>query len=210
MAQRSRSSGRWLAEHGTDYYVRRARDVGYRSRAVFKLMELDQRHKLFRPGNTVVDLGAAPGSWSQYASERVGPIGRVLAVDRLPFEPLPGVSLIQGDFLDEAVFREVQRELGGSLANVVLSDMAPNMSGSRGIDQPRAMHLAELALDFAVAVLARRGSLVVKLFQGEGFQQYVSMSRKIFSTVSVRKPKASRDRSPEVYLVAMGFRGSDR
>lgn len=210
MAKRSRSSGRWLAEHSTDHYVRMAREMGYRSRAVFKLMELDQRHKLFRPGNTVVDLGAAPGSWSQYAAERVGPTGRVLAVDRLPSEPLPGVSLIQGDFLDEAVFREVQSALEGNLANVVLSDMAPNMSGSRDIDQPRAMYLAELALDFAVAVLARQGSLVVKLFQGEGFQQYVSMSRKIFSTVSVRKPKASRDRSPEVYLVAMGFLGGDR
>jgi 23S rRNA (uridine2552-2'-O)-methyltransferase len=210
MAKRSRSSGRWLAEHSTDHYVRMAREMGYRSRAVFKLMELDQRHGLFRPGNTVVDLGAAPGGWSQYAAERVGSTGRVLAVDRLPLEPLPGVSLIRGDFLDEAVLREVQRALGGSLANIVLSDMAPNLSGSRGIDQPRAMYLAELALDFAVAALASQGGFVVKLFQGEGFQQYVATSRKIFSMVSVRKPKASRGRSPEVYLVAMGFLGSGR
>jgi 23S rRNA (uridine2552-2'-O)-methyltransferase len=187
-----------------------AREMGYRSRAVFKLMELDQRHRLFRPGNTVVDLGAAPGGWSQYAAERVAPTGRVLAVDRLPFEPLPGVTLIQGDFLDEAVFREVQSALGGNLANVVLSDMAPNLSGSRGIDQPRSMHLAELALELAVDVLARQGSFVVKLFQGEGFQQYVATSRKIFSAVSVRKPEASRDRSPEVYLVATGFSGNGR
>lgn len=210
MAKRSRSSGRWLAEHFSDEYVRLAQEKGYRSRAVFKLMELDERDRLFEPGATVIDLGAAPGGWSQYAAQRVGTTGKVLALDILPMEPLPGVTVVQGDFLDDAVFQAVLEASGGCCANVVLSDIAPNMSGNRNVDQPRSMYLAELAFDLAERVLAPKGSFVVKLFQGEGFQEYVAQARKVFASVVMRKPKASRPRSAEIYLVGKGYRGADR
>ncbi|QJD29690.1 23S rRNA (uridine(2552)-2'-O)-methyltransferase RlmE [Methylococcus geothermalis] len=210
MAKRSRSSGRWLAEHFSDEYVRLAQEKGYRSRAVFKLIELDERDRLFEPGATVIDLGAAPGGWSQYAAQRVGPKGKVLALDILPMEPLPGVTVVQGDFLDDAVFQSVLEAIGGRSANVVLSDIAPNMSGNRHVDQPRSMYLAELAYDLAERVLAPNGRFVVKLFQGEGFQEYVAYARKAFASVAMRKPKASRPRSAEIYLVGKGYRGGDR
>ncbi|MDF9393511.1 MULTISPECIES: 23S rRNA (uridine(2552)-2'-O)-methyltransferase RlmE [Methylococcus] len=210
MAKRSRSSGRWLAEHFSDEYVRLAQEKGYRSRAVFKLMELDERDRLFEPGATVIDLGAAPGGWSQYAAQRVGTTGKVLALDILPMEPLPGVTVVQGDFLDDSVFQAVLEASGGCCANVVLSDIAPNMSGNRNVDQPRSMYLAELAFDLAERVLAPKGSFVVKLFQGEGFQEYVAQARKVFASVVMRKPKASRPRSAEIYLVGKGYRGADR
>jgi 23S rRNA (uridine2552-2'-O)-methyltransferase len=207
MAKRSRSSGRWLAEHFSDEYVRLAQEKGYRSRAVFKLIELDERDRLFEPGATVIDLGAAPGGWSQYAAQRVGPKGKVLALDLLPMEPLPGVTVVQGDFLDDKVFQSVLEAIGGRSANVVLSDIAPNMSGNRNVDQPRSMYLAELACDLAERVLAPNGLFVVKLFQGEGFQEYVALARKAFASVAMRKPKASRPRSAEIYLVGKGYRG---
>lgn len=210
MAKRSRSSGRWLAEHFSDEYVRLAQEKGYRSRAVFKLIELDERDRLFEPGATVIDLGAAPGGWSQYAAQRVGPKGRVLALDILPMEPLPGVTIVEGDFLDDAVFQGVLEAIGGRVANVVLSDIAPNMSGNRNVDQPRSMYLAELAFDLAERVLAPNGRFAVKLFQGEGFQEYVALARKSFQSVAMRKPKASRARSAEIYLVAKGFRGGEQ
>ncbi|MDD2768005.1 MAG: 23S rRNA (uridine(2552)-2'-O)-methyltransferase RlmE [Methylococcus sp.] len=210
MAKRSRSSGRWLAEHFSDEYVRMAQEKGYRSRAVFKLIELDERDRLFEPGATVIDLGAAPGGWSQYAAQRVGPKGRVLALDILPMEPLPGVTVVEGDFLDDAVFHGVLEAIGGRAANVVLSDIAPNMSGNRNVDQPRSMYLAELAFDLAERVLAPNGRFAVKLFQGEGFQEYVALARKSFQSVAMRKPKASRARSAEIYLVAKGFRGGEQ
>jgi 23S rRNA (uridine2552-2'-O)-methyltransferase len=210
MAKRSRSSGRWLAEHFSDEYVRLAQEKGYRSRAVFKLIELDERDRLFEPGATVIDLGAAPGGWSQYAAQRVGPKGKVLALDILPMEPLPGVTVVQGDFLDDKVFQGVLEAIGGRSANVVLSDIAPNMSGNRNVDQPRSMYLAELAFDLAERVLAPNGRFAVKLFQGEGFQEYVALARKAFASVVMRKPKASRARSAEIYLVGKGYRGGDR
>ncbi|AAU91921.1 ribosomal RNA large subunit methyltransferase J [Methylococcus capsulatus str. Bath] len=210
MAKRSRSSGRWLAEHFSDEYVRLAQEKGYRSRAVFKLMELDEHDRLFAPGTTVIDLGAAPGGWSQYAARRVGASGRVLALDMLPMEPLPGVTVVQGDFLDDAVFHAMLEAIGGRRVDVVLSDMAPNMSGNRNVDQPRSMYLAELAFDLAERVLGPKGSFVVKLFQGEGFQEYVARARKAFGSVGMRKPKASRARSAEIYLVGKGYRGADR
>ncbi|UZR29956.1 23S rRNA (uridine(2552)-2'-O)-methyltransferase RlmE [Methylococcus mesophilus] len=210
MAKRSRSSGRWLAEHFSDEYVRLAQEKGYRSRAVFKLTELDERDRLFEPGATVIDLGAAPGGWSQYAAQRVGPKGKVLALDILPMEPLPGVTVVQGDFLDDAVFQEVLEAIGGRSANVVLSDIAPNMSGNRNVDQPRSMYMAELAFDLADRVLAPNGRFAVKLFQGEGFQEYVALARKAFGSVAMRKPKASRARSAEIYLVGKGYRGGGR
>jgi 23S rRNA (uridine2552-2'-O)-methyltransferase len=210
MAKRSRSSGRWLAEHFSDEYVRLAQDQGYRSRAVFKLIELDERDRLFEPGATVIDLGAAPGGWSQYAARRVGPKGKVLALDILPMDALPGVTVVQGDFLDEAVFQGLLEAIGGRSANVVLSDIAPNMSGNRNVDQPRSMYLAELAFDLAERVLAPNGRIALKLFQGEGFQDYVALARKAFSSVVLRKPKASRPRSAEIYLVGKGYRGADR
>jgi 23S rRNA (uridine2552-2'-O)-methyltransferase len=210
MAKRSRSSGRWLAEHFSDEYVRLAQEKGYRSRAVFKLIELDERDCLFEPGSTVIDLGAAPGGWSQYVAGRVGPKGKVLALDILPMEPVPGVTVVQGDFLEDAVFQSTLELIGGRSANVVLSDIAPNMSGNRNVDQPRSMYLAELAFDLAERVLAPNGRFAVKLFQGEGFQEYVALARKSFASVAMRKPKASRARSAEIYLVAKGFRGGER
>ena len=202
---RSKSSGRWLKEHFDDPFVKRAQQEGYRSRAVYKLLEVDQKDRLLRPGMTVVDLGAAPGGWAQVAADKVGPKGRVVALDILPMDPIPGVDIVEGDFREEAVLNELLRQLADRPVDLVMSDMAPNISGEKSIDQPRAMYLAELTLDLAREVLAPGGTLVVKVFQGEGFDQYLKEVRAAFGKVTVRKPKASRPRSREVYLVARNY-----
>jgi 23S rRNA (uridine2552-2'-O)-methyltransferase len=198
---RSRSSGRWLSEHFSDEYVKLAQAQGYRSRAVFKLKELDEREHLFKPGLVVLDLGAAPGGWSQYAAERIGKSGKIIALDLLPVEEIPGVTFIQGDFREEAVLAQLMAELDGRPVDLVLSDMAPNMSGNRVVDQARGMHLAELALETVRDTLKPGGTFVTKLFQGSDVDAFVKDVRALFAKVSMRKPKASRDRSPEVYLV---------
>ncbi|MED5526600.1 MAG: 23S rRNA (uridine(2552)-2'-O)-methyltransferase RlmE [Pseudomonadota bacterium] len=204
--KRSASSSRWLKEHFDDPYVLAAQKRGLRSRAVFKLEEIQQRDKLIRPGMTVVDLGAAPGGWSQYASELVGEQGEVIACDILPMDPLPGVAFLQGDFRDEAVLNALLERIGGQKVSVVMSDMAPNMSGTKGVDQPRAMYLVELALDMCRQVMAPGGSFVVKVFMGEGFEDYMKSVRAAFTTVKTRKPDSSRSRSSEVYIVATGYK----
>lgn len=198
---RSRSSGRWLSEHFSDEYVKQAQAQGYRSRAVFKLKELDERERLFKPGMVALDLGAAPGGWSQYAAERIGKSGKIIALDLLPVEEIPGVTFIQGDFREEDILAQLMAELAGRPVDVVLSDMAPNMSGNRVVDQARGMHLAELALETVRETLKPGGAFVTKLFQGPDVDAYVKEVRALFTSVAVRKPKASRDRSPEVYLV---------
>lgn len=199
---RSKSSGRWLKEHFGDRFVKQARRSGYRSRAAWKLVALDEREGLLRPGMTVVDLGAAPGGWTQYAAERVAPGGRVIALDLLPMEPVAGATFIQGDFREEDALRALERSLEGGRADLVLSDMAPNISGVNAVDQPRAMHLAELALEFALQWLNEGGALLVKLFQGEGFDAYLARLRREFGRVTLRKPPASRPRSREIYALA--------
>lgn len=201
MAKSSSSRG-WLREHFSDEYVKLAQQQGYRSRAVFKLAEIDERDRLFKPGMIVVDLGAAPGGWSQYAAQRIGRRGKIIALDVLPMEALPGVSFIQGDFREDAVLAQLNEALEGELADLVLSDMAPNMSGMTAVDQPRAMYLAELALDMAGTMLKPSGTFLVKLFQGEGIDAFQRQVRAAFTSVVVRKPKASRSRSREVYLLA--------
>lgn len=203
---RSGSSQRWLSEHFSDEYVKKAQEKGYRSRAVFKLEEIQSRDQLMRPGMTVVDLGAAPGGWSQFAAEKIGRNGRIIALDILPVEAIPGVEIIQGDFLEEEVFNRLLMALGDAPVDLVLSDMAPNMSGTRVVDQPRAMYLAELALDMARKVLRPGGAFVVKLFMGAGYDEYLRDARRSFASLSCRKPKASRDRSREVYLVGRNFK----
>ena len=206
MARRSKSSDRWLREHFRDPYVQRAQSAGWRSRAVFKLEEIDRREKLLKPGAVCVDLGAAPGGWSQYARGRVGPAGRVIATDILAIEAVPGVEFVQGDFREEEVLNRVVALLPEGRADVLLSDMAPSMSGVDVIDQPRSMHLAELALDIARRVLKPGGNALIKVFQGSGFEEVVKGARAEFSRVRVVKPQASRARSPEMYLLAMKFR----
>jgi 23S rRNA (uridine2552-2'-O)-methyltransferase len=203
---RSKSSRRWLAEHFDDPYVKRAQREGYRSRAVYKLLEIDDKDRLLSPGAVVVDLGAAPGGWSQIAASRVGAKGRVLASDILEIEPLPGVETVIGDFREAAVLQALLARLGEARADLVLSDMAPNMSGVEAVDQPRSMHLAELALELAGQVLRPGGDFLVKTFQGEGWDAYLKALRAGFGRVQVRKPKASRPRSREVYLVARNYR----
>lgn len=203
---RSKSSGRWLREHFDDPYVRQAQALGLRSRAAFKLLEIDDRDHLLRPGLTVVDLGAAPGGWSQVVADRVGPKGRVFALDLLAIEPLPGVTLLQGDFTDQALLDQLLERLAGRPVDLVLSDMAPNMSGMKAVDQPRAALLAELALDCARQVLRPGGDLLLKMFQGAGFDPLLAELRAAFAKVVVRKPQASRPRSREVYLLARNYR----
>ncbi len=203
---RKSSSARWKARQARDPFVKRAHAEGWRSRAVFKLSELQGKERLIKPGSVVVDLGAAPGAWSQFAAGVVGAKGRVLAVDLLPMAPIAGVEIFQGDFREETVMNAVLASLGGTPVDLVMSDMAPNMSGTRVVDQPRAMYLAELAADFASQVLCPGGNLVVKLFQGEGFQEYVEATRARFASVRMRKPSASRSGNRETYLVARNFR----
>ncbi len=198
------SSRRWLHEHIADPYVRQAQAQGYRSRASFKLLEINQRDRLLQPGATVVDLGAAPGGWSQVAATIVGPRGRVVAVDLLDMPPLPGVDFILGDFGDESVLEHTLGRLPDG-ADLVMSDMAPNLSGVRDVDQPAALHLAELALDFARRVLKPRGALLVKCFEGAGSQALRAEFARHFGQVLVRKPDASRDRSREHYLIGRGM-----
>lgn len=203
---RSKSSKRWLAEHFDDPFVKQAQKQGWRSRSAFKLLELQHKYQLIEPGMLIVDLGCAPGGWCQVARSLSGDQGRVVGLDILPTEPIDGVVLIQGDFTDTAPMQELERLLAGQAADLVLSDMAPNMSGMAVTDQARAMYLAELALDFCRLHLQAGGDLVVKLFHGEGFDDYVRTARALFGKVMVRKPQASRSRSREVYLLARGRR----
>lgn len=203
--KRSGSSARWLNEHERDPYVQAARKLGYRSRAVFKLKELDERDRLLRPGLWVVDLGAAPGGWSQYARPRLGAQGRLFALDILPMDSLPDVEMVCGDFREPAVLAEFEALLGGREIDLVLSDMAPNLSGIDSADQASSIYLGELALAFAEAHLKSGGSFLTKVFQGEGFDAYLKSVRQHFGSVAIRKPKASRARSSEVYLLARNF-----
>jgi 23S rRNA (uridine2552-2'-O)-methyltransferase len=205
-SRRSRSSERWLREHFADPYVKRARAQGARSRAIFKLEEIDQREHLLRPGMLVLDLGAAPGAWSQYARGRVGATGRVIASDILPIEPIPGVQFLQGDFREDGVLTALRDALGGAGVDVLLSDMAPNLSGMDAIDAPRGLYLAELALDLADQTLKPDGSALIKVLQGAGFEELVRTARQRYQRVRFVKPSASRARSPETYLLASGRR----
>ena len=206
MAKRSKSSRRWLDEHASDTYVQRARKQGLRSRAAFKLEELDSAERLLRPGMVIVDLGAAPGGWSQYAAQKLAGRGAVYAMDLLPMDALAGVEFIVGDFREPGPLAALEAALAGRPVDLVMSDMAPNMSGVDVVDQPRAMHLAELALEFALKALRPGGSLLVKVFQGAGFEELVRNARREFVTVRMRKPPASRARSAEMYLLATGRR----
>jgi 23S rRNA (uridine2552-2'-O)-methyltransferase len=206
MARRSKSSDRWLREHFSDPFVKRAQAEGWRSRAVFKLQQIDQRERLLEPGMVVLDLGAAPGAWSQYARRRLGPSGRVVATDLLPMEPLAGVEFLQGDFRENEVAQELKRILDGTGVDLLLSDMAPNLSGMDAIDAPRGLYLAELALDLAREVLKPGATALIKLLQGAGFEELVSSARTRFGRVRCLKPEASRARSPETYLLASGMR----
>ncbi|WP_415893244.1 23S rRNA (uridine(2552)-2'-O)-methyltransferase RlmE [Neptuniibacter sp. PT8_73] len=201
------SSERWLKEHFDDHWVKKSKELGYRSRASFKLIELDEKDKLLKQGMTVVDLGAAPGGWSQVAAERVGDHGRVVASDILPMDSMAGVEFVQGDFTEEEVLNKILNALGDEPADLVISDMAPNMSGMSAVDQPAAMYLVELALDMAREVLKPGGTFVAKVFQGEGFDQYLKDMRTSFDKVVTRKPDSSRARSREVYLLGKGFKG---
>lgn len=202
--KRSASSTRWLNEHFKDRFVQQAQKKGLRSRAWFKLEEIQNTDKLFKTGMTVVDLGAAPGGWSQYVAKVIGNKGRIIACDLLPMDPIVGVDFLQGDFRDEAVLTALLERVGEEKINVVMSDMAPNMSGQPAVDIPRAMYLVELALDMCRDILAPNGSFIVKVFQGEGFEQYLKSIREMFRVVKIRKPEASRARSREVYIVASG------
>ncbi len=206
MSRRSRSSDRWLKEHFSDPFVRRAQAGGWRSRAVFKLEEIDRRERLFKAGQTCLDLGAAPGAWSQYARRRVGRTGRVLATDLLPMPELAGVEFLQGDLREEGVLGQILRLLPAGQVDVVLSDMAPSLSGVDAIDQPRSIELAELALDLAAQLLKPGGAALIKIFQGAGFEELLRAARARFARVRLLKPGASRSRSPEMYLLAMQYR----
>ena len=203
---RSKSSKRWLNEHFDDEYVRRAQQEGYRSRAVYKLIEIQQKDHILKPGMTVIDLGAAPGSWTEYAVKKLGSKGRMIALDILPMEPIEGVEIIQGDFREDAVLQQLMELMSGAGADLVISDMAPNLSGTKAIDQPKMMYLAELALEFAVNVLKPGGTFLTKVFTGEGIDEYKKELRQHFAKIIVRKPKASRSRSSEVYLLAKQFK----
>ncbi|MFZ8983875.1 MAG: 23S rRNA (uridine(2552)-2'-O)-methyltransferase RlmE [Steroidobacteraceae bacterium] len=205
---RSKSSSRWLQEHVSDPYVKRAQREGYRARSAYKLLELDERDRLLRPGMTVVDLGAVPGGWSQVAAAAVGEKGRVVASDILPMDAIRGVEFIQGDFREEAVLAQILAAIGDAKADLVLSDMSPNLSGVAPADQAASIYLLELALDLAGRVLKPGGDLVGKLFQGVGSDEYLKQLRQVFTKVSIRKPDSSRSRSREVYFVARGFKGA--
>lgn len=204
---RSKSSGRWLDEHFDDQYVKEAKKQGYRGRACFKLLEIHEKDKILKPGMTVIDLGSAPGSWSQVTSRVIGGKGTLIASDILPMDALPDVTFIQGDFTEDAVFEEIMAAINNQPVDLVISDMAPNMSGVKDADQPAAMYLVELAHDMARQVLKPGGMFLAKVFQGEGFQEYLAALKLDFDKVITRKPESSRSRSRETYLLAKGFKG---
>jgi 23S rRNA (uridine2552-2'-O)-methyltransferase len=204
--KKSHSSKQWLRRHVNDPYVQRSKKEGYRSRSVYKLTEIDERDKLLRPGQVVVDLGAAPGGWSQVLAKRVGPQGKIIAIDLLEMEPVSGVTFIQGDFGSKKGLEAVQAALQGRRADLVLSDMAPNMTGIAVSDQARSMELAELARDFALLHLQPDGALLIKIFQGAGYDEYLLSLRRAFRKVVIRKPDASRGESSEQYLLARGLK----
>jgi len=203
---RSKSSHKWLQEHFQDEYVKKAQAQGFRSRAVFKLQEVQEKDHFINPGMNVLDLGAAPGGWSQYVRKLIGKKNKVVALDILPMEPIPGVDFIQGDFTENEVLSRLYDLLGEQKIQLVLSDMAPNITGNKAIDQPRSIYLCELALETARHVLEKDGLFLVKMFQGLGSDAYIQELRKSFKTVIIRKPKASRPRSTEVYILAKGFK----
>lgn len=202
MPKRTKSSGAWLNEHVHDTYVKLAQKQGYRARAAFKLLEINEKDKLITADTVLADLGSAPGSWSQVAMESIGPRGRVFAMDILPMEPVKGVEFIQGDFREEEVLQQLVDLLNGQKLDLVISDIAPNMSGNTVTDQARSFYLCELAYDFAINHLKPGGHFLIKVFQGAGYEEYVKLLRESFAEVVVRKPKASRDRSNEIYLLA--------
>ncbi|WP_133130560.1 23S rRNA (uridine(2552)-2'-O)-methyltransferase RlmE [Legionella yabuuchiae] len=202
---RSKSSKRWLQEHFDDLYVKKAQFEGYRSRAVYKLKEIDEKEDLIKPGMTIVDLGAAPGGWSQYAVDKLNHSGKVIALDLLPMDALPGVVQLTGDFREESVLNQLLELIPKRGVDLVLSDMAPNMSGSVAIDIPRAMYLAELAFDFSDKMLKPGGSMLIKIFHGSGFEELLRQTKAKFKRVAVRKPQASRSRSRETYLLAKDY-----
>ena len=204
---RSKSSGNWLKEHFDDEFVKLSQQDGYRSRAVYKLKEIDEKDHLIKPGHTIIDLGAAPGSWCEYLVRKLKGKGRIIALDILPMDAMEGVEIIEGDFLEDDVFQTLLDTLGNSQPDLVISYMAPNMSGQQAVDIPRAMYMSELALDLAQQVLKPGGGLLVKLFQGDGFDAYLKLVRERFGRVVMRKPRASRDRSREIYMLATGFKG---
>jgi 23S rRNA (uridine2552-2'-O)-methyltransferase len=200
----SRTSKQWMREHVNDPFVQLAQKEGYRSRAAYKLLEIDAKDRLLKPGTVVVDLGATPGGWSQVAAAKVGRGGKVIALDLLPLDPLAGVDFIQGDFREDAVLKQLEDFLQGKPVGLVISDMAPNICGVASADQVRAVHLAELAMEFALEHLKPDGSFLVKVFQGAGFEDFLKLMRSRFAKVVTRKPKASRDRSSELYLLGSG------
>jgi 23S rRNA (uridine2552-2'-O)-methyltransferase len=204
--KRSKSSRQWLDRHFNDEYVKKAQKAGYRSRAAFKLLEIQEKDRVIKPGMRVVDLGAAPGGWSQIARDLVGGKGRVIALDILPMDPIAGVDIIQGDFREEEPLARLRNLLGGDPVDLVISDMAPNVTGMASVDQPRAMYLCELALDFARESLKPGGGFVIKVFQGAGFDDYIQSVRQAFGRVVSRKPDSSRSKSREIYLVAGNFK----
>jgi len=204
--KRTKSSRRWLQEHESDPYVKMARAAGYRSRAVYKLEEIQRTDRVIKPGTTIVDLGAAPGGWSQYAAKVLKGEGRILASDILPMDGIVGVEFVQGDFSSDEVFADLLARLGSDRPQLVMSDMAPNMSGIAEVDHLRGMYLVELSLDFVEKTLAPGGDFLVKVFQGRDYVPFVNRMRTLFGTVKVRKPKASRARSAELYLLARQFR----
>ena len=206
MAQRSKSSKAWLHEHVNDHYVHMAQKDGYRARAAYKLLEINEKDKIIRPGTVLADLGSAPGSWSQVAAKLAGNTGKVFALDILPMEPIAGVDFIQGDFRESTVLNEFEQLLAGRPLDLVICDMAPNMAGNAVIDQTRSIYLCELALDFAAEHLKPGGTFLVKVFQGSGFQEFQAAMKSVFATVATRKPEASRNRSNEIYLLGRNKR----
>ena len=203
---RSKSSNQWMQEHFDDEYVKKAQAMGYRSRSTFKLIEIQEKDRIIKPGMNIIDLGAAPGGWSEYASKIVGKKNKVIALDLLDIDPIDGVDFIQGDFREDDVLDALYKLLDGAAIDLVMSDMAPNISGNKAMDQPRSIYLAELALDTAQTVLQKGGTFLIKMFQGVGFDEYKRDVEKSFSSVIIRKPKSSRARSNEVYILAKGFK----
>ena len=206
MAQRSKSSKAWLHEHVNDHYVHMAQKDGYRARAAYKLLEINEKDKIIKPGTVLADLGSAPGSWSQVAAKLAGGTGKVFALDILPMEPIAGVDFIQGDFRESTVLTEFEQLLAGRPLDLVICDMAPNMAGNAVIDQTRSIYLCELALDFAAEHLKPGGTFLVKVFQGSGFQEFQAAMKSVFAAVATRKPEASRNRSNEIYLLGRNKR----